>query len=76
MRIYELAKKIANFAWDFDPYNAKDIYDSFGEAVSETYIGLCNKTERKGISKYLKSIIDEDYEVEYARELIKEVNAL
>lgn len=76
MRIYELAHKVANFVWDFDPYNAKDIYDSFGEAVTETYIGLCNKVDRKGIANYLKSIIDEDYEVEYAKQLIKEVNAL
>ena len=76
MKIYELAKRVANFVWDFDPYNAKDIYDTFGEAVSETYIGLCNKTDRKGIIAWLESIIDENYEVSYARELIKEVNAL
>lgn len=76
MRIYELAKRIANFVWDFDPYNARDCYATFGEAVTETYIGLCNKVDRKGIANYLKSIIDEDYEVEYARKLIKEVNAL
>ena len=76
MRIYELAHKVANFVWDFDPYNAKDYYDTFGEAVSETYIGLCNKTERKGIVEYLESVIDEGYEVAYAKKLLKEVNAL
>jgi len=76
MKIYELAKKVANFVWDFDPYNARDIYDSFGEAISETYIGLCNKADRKGIIEYLESIISENYEVSYARELIREVTAL
>ena len=76
MKIYELAKRVANFVWDFDPYNARDIYDSFGEAVTETYIGLCNKVDRKGIVEYLESIISENYEVSYARELIKEVTAL
>lgn len=76
MKIYELAHKVANFVWDFDPYNARDIYDSFGEAVTETYIGLCNKVDRKGIVEYLESIIGEGYEVAYARKLIREVNAL
>jgi hypothetical protein len=44
--------------------------------MTETYIGLCNKTDRKGIIKWLESIIDEDYEVSYARELIREVKAI
>ncbi len=76
MKIYELAKRVANFVWDFDPYNARDIYDSFGEAVSETIIGLSSKVQRKGIALYLESIIEENYETEYAKELLKEVNAL
>lgn len=76
MKIYELAKRVANFVWDFDPYHAMDCYETFGEAVSETYIGLCNETERKGIIAYLESIIDENYEVSYTRELIREVKAI
>lgn len=76
MKIYKLAKKLANFVWDFDPYHAMDIYETFGECMTETYIGLCNKADRKGIIKWLESIIDEDYEVSYARELIREVKAI
>lgn len=76
MKIYNLAKRIANFVWDFDPYDSMDCYETFGETVSETYIGLCNKADRKGIIEYLESIIDEDYEVSYARELIREVKAI
>lgn len=77
MKLYDLAKKIANFIWDFDPYNARDFYDSFGDAVSETLIGLSNDAQRNAIREFLCDIaIQEDYEPEMALALAKEVSAL
>ncbi len=77
MKLYNLAKKIANFIWDFDPYNARDFYDSFGDAVSETLIGLSDKVQRESIKEFLCDIaIQEDYEPEMALALAKEVSAL
>lgn len=74
MKLYDLAKKIANFIWDFDPYNARDFYDSFGDAVSETLIGLSNDTQRNAIREFLCDIaIQENYEPEMALALAKEV---
>lgn len=73
MALYELAKKVANFAWDIDPYNARDCYDTFGEAVSETLIGLSNRIQRKAIYDWLLSV---ETETEYANVLAKEVAAL
>lgn len=75
MNLYKLAKKIANFAWDFDPYEARDNYETFGECMTETYLGLCNKADRKGIISWLENVIILDYEPEYARQLIAEVKA-
>ena len=77
MNIYKLAKKVANFIWDFDPYNAMDYYSSFGDAVSETLMGLSDKTQRKAIHEFLLDIKDEDgVDTEYATKLAKEVAAL
>lgn len=77
MKLYDLAKKIANFIWDFDPYNARDFYDSFGDAVSETLIGLSDRTQRESIREFLCDIaIQEDYEPEMALALAKEVGSL
>ena len=74
MKLYDLAKRIANFIWDFDPYNAKDYYSSFGDAVSETLIGLSNDTQRNAIREFLCDIaIQEDYEPEMALSLAREV---
>ena len=74
MKLYDLAKRIANFVWDFDPYNARDYYDSFGDAVSETLIGLSNATQRNAIREFLCDIaIHEDYEPEMALSLAREV---
>lgn len=77
MKLYDLAKRIANFIWDFDPYNAKDYYSSFGDAVSETLIGLSNRTQREAIKEFLCDIaIQEDYEPEMALSLAREVSSL
>jgi len=78
MNIYKLAKRVANFVWDFDPYNAMDFYDSFGDAVSETLIGLSDKTQRKAIYEFLLDIKDEvdGFDAEEAQKLAKEVAAL
>lgn len=76
MKFYELAKRVANFAWDFDPYHAKDCYGDFGEAVSCTMIGLCDTEKRKGILKWFESVIEEGYEPEYAQKLMAEVATL
>ena len=76
MALYNLAKKVANFIWDFDPYNAKDFYESFGEAVSETLIGLSNNTQRDAIREFLCDIANEGFEPEMALQLAREVAAL
>lgn len=79
MKLYELAKRIANFIWDFDPYNAMDYYESFGDAVSETVTSLCSKSERKTIMEFLADIAAENEETidtDYANQLIREVAAL
>ncbi len=74
--IYELAKRVANFIWDFDPYNAKDYYDSFGDAISETLKSLCNKEEKDSIREFLCDIANEGFEPEMALQLAREVSAL
>lgn len=76
MKLYDLAKRVANFIWDFDPYNAKDYYESFGEAVSETLIGLSNNTQRDAIHEFLCDIANEGFEPEMALQLAREVAAL
>lgn len=76
MRLYELAKRIANFVWDYDPYNARDYYESFGDAVSETLIGLSNVTQRNAIREFLCDIATEGFEPEMAMKLAREVSAL
>lgn len=76
MKLYDLAKQIANFVWDFDPYNAKDFYDSFGDAVSETLKSLADATQRNAIREFLCDIADEGFEPEMAMKLAREVSAL
>lgn len=77
MKLYNLAKRIANFIWDFDPYNARDYYSSFGDAVSETLKSLADATQRETIREFLCDIaIQEDYEPEMALALAKEVGSL
>ena len=77
MKLYNLAKRIANFIWDYDPYNARDYYDSFGDAVSETLIGLSNDVQRQTIHEFLMDLIaDGEVDVEYANILAREVAAL
>ncbi len=76
MKLYDLAKKVANFIWDFDPYNARDFYDSFGDAVSETLIGLSNDMQRNAIREFLCDIAIEGFEPDMAMQLAKEVSAL
>lgn len=76
MRLYELAKRVANFVWDFDPYNARDFYDSFGDAVSETLIGLSNATQRDAIHEFLIDLGNEGFEPDMALQLAREVAAL
>lgn len=78
MKLYKLAKKVANFIWDFDPYNAKDYYDSFGDAVAETLIGLSSPTQRKAIYDFLLDIKAEvgGEDAIYAEKLAREVKAI
>lgn len=77
MKLYDLAMKVANFIWDYDPYNARDYYSSFGDAVSETLKSLADVTQRETIRVFLCDIaIQENYEPEMALALAKEVSAL
>lgn len=76
MKLYDLAKQIANFIWDFDPYNARDFYDSFGDAVSETLTGLSDKVQRESIKEFLCDIATEGFEPEIAMKLAREVGSL
>lgn len=73
MKLYELAKRIANFVWDCDPYEARDNYDTIGELISETLIGLSNKPQRIAIANWLR---DCETEPNYAKELAREVRSL
>ena len=79
MRLYELAKRLANFVWDVDPYEARNTFDTFGECLEEIFDNLRDKQQRKAICKWLRefafeSRIPED--AEYAKKLAREVNAL
>ena len=81
MKIYELAKKISNFVWDVDIYEAKDQFGEggFGELVSETIMALSSKDRAKGIYKWLTEFASESRipeDAEYALKLAREVNAL
>jgi hypothetical protein len=71
--MYTLAKKIANFVWDLDPYEARDNYENIGELISETLKTLADKTKRTVIVDYLYEC---ETETEYAMELAREVIAL
>ena len=73
MKLYELAKRIANFVWDIDPYEARDNYENIGELITETLIGLSSSRSKKAIHDYL---MDCKTETEYANKLAKEVLAL
>ena len=73
MKLYDLAKRIANFVWDLDPYHARDCYTTFGEAVSETWMGLSDKARRVSIAQYL---LECEIETEEAHRLAKEVLSL
>lgn len=81
MKIYELAKRVANFVWDADKYESYDQYGwgGFGELVSETIISLSTKHGAKALYDWLKefayeSRIPED--TDYAEALAKEVKTL
>lgn len=78
MKLYDLAKRVANFIWDYDPYNARDYYgDDFGKALFETLRGLNNVTQRETIRVFLCDIaIQENYEPEMALALAREVGSL
>ena len=57
MGIYELGRQIAKFAYDVgDLYELRDVYESYEQMETETIIGLCQKTERKGIAKWLQDV--------------------
>ena len=73
MRTNELAKRIANFIWDLDPYSCRSEYENIGELISRTWSGLSSKRTAKWIREYL---LECDTEKEYARELAKEVEKL
>ena len=74
MKLYDLAKRVTNFIWDYDPYNARDYYgDDFGKALFETLRGLNNVTQRETIHEFLCDIATEGFEPEIALTLAKEV---
>jgi len=73
MRLYELAKRIANFVWENgDWFEIRDTYDTFGELVSETLIGLSDKVYCRAIIDWLNEC---ESEPEEAKRLAKEVKA-
>lgn len=79
MKLYDLAKRVTNFIWDYDPYNARDYYgDDFGKAVFETLRSLNNVTQRQTIYEFLIDLVGEvsDLDAEYAQALAREVAAL
>lgn len=78
MEKYKLAKRIANFAWDFDPYGCMDEYRCIGELVRETLSGLFDKTYLSGLIDWLADIAtdcDDTESAEYAKKLLAEVKA-
>ena len=80
MKLVNLAKKIAIFIWDNgDWYEIYDCDESIEELISDTIIGLSNKTDRKAIMEYIMDIIDMTDDVEVhktARQLCREVRGL
>lgn len=66
--MYTLAKKIANFIWDLDPYDLP--YDNIGELIAKTLQDLADKTKRETIIQWLT---DCETDTDYASELAKEV---
>lgn len=71
MKLYKLAKRIANFMWDMDPYDMP--YDNVGELIAKTLQDLTDKAKRKAIIQWLT---DCETETEYAQKLITEVKAI
>lgn len=69
--MYTLAKKIANFIWDLDPYDLP--YDNVGELIAKTLQNLADKAKKEAIIKWLTGC---EIDTDYARELAKEVCAL
>ena len=74
MNIEELCKKITELIRDFDPYEFKNLYDSFDEAVTDTEKSMIKDPE--SITNYLEGIISHGTEDEgkTASEYIKQTN--
>jgi len=74
MKLYDLAKRVANFVWKngdwFD--EIRDLYDSLDELISETLIGLSDKVYCRAIIDWLNEC---ESEPEEAKRLAKEVKA-
>lgn len=76
MEKYKLAKRIANFAWDFDPYECMNQYSCIGELIRETLSGLFDKDYVHGLIDWLADIATDCDDTEsklYAAELLTEV---
>ena len=70
MTLYNLAIKVATFAWHHDVYEARDNYSKLDDFISETWAALSSTKLRKTVVKWLLDCEDAE-----ATALAREVEA-